>query len=232
MHTFLQVVTKYWMHFRYSITIIGLENVPANEELIVVSPHRTVTDSYLVPVAVGRKLIFMAKEEYFKLPGLKGRVRRWLLSYVAVPVNRDSAASRGRALLKLVAKLREGSSVGLHPEGTRTPTRAIYKGMPGAVIMAWKSGKRMLPVVILGLDEPKQWWSRPKVTVTIGEPLIFVQPERTEVSLTGISTRDLRAMNQLEQDKQTKKLMLLLASMTGWPYIDEYATDVKERMVA
>src|SRR3712207_8384400 len=56
----------------------GLEHIPAEGPVILASNHLSFADSVVIPVVVPRKVVFMAKSDYFTGPGLKGRaIKAW-----------------------------------------------------------------------------------------------------------------------------------------------------------
>ena len=54
----------------------GVDNVPATGPVILASNHLSFVDSVVIPVVTPRKVVFLAKEEYFNTPGLRGRLSK------------------------------------------------------------------------------------------------------------------------------------------------------------
>ncbi|MGB9809840.1 MAG: lysophospholipid acyltransferase family protein, partial [Caldanaerobacter sp.] len=73
-------------------------------------------------------------------------------------------------------RLKEGYSIGIFPEGGISPKGVIEKIYEGAMYLAYKSGKPLVPVVVQGTREvlplgkyvPKL---RGKIKVKVGEPI-------------------------------------------------------------
>lgn len=228
MHTLLRTITKWLLSLYYDVTVIGRENIPVDEPIIATSGHQAVVDSYALPAFLERNLVFLSKEEYFTLPGLKGWLMRTLLTGRAVPVNRASAISGVRALRELKAVLDRGGDVGLHPEGTRVPEGLVCKGLPGAVSLAWDTGVKILPVAILGSAQANRPGHRlprfrAKITVIIGQPMEFKPPW-----LFG-RVKMARAM---QQEVQTRQLMQRIAQLGGLKYVDKPPAQVKAEIAA
>ncbi len=77
----------------------GLEHIPAEGPLILASNHLSFADSIVIPVVVPRKVVFMAKSDYFTGPGIKGRaVKAWFNGLDMIPVDRDDNRSAVAAL--------------------------------------------------------------------------------------------------------------------------------------
>src|SRR3712207_8491331 len=72
----------------------GLEHIPAQGSVILASNHLSFADSVVIPVVVPRKVVFMAKSDYFTGPGIKGRaIKAWFNGLDMLPVDRDDNAS-------------------------------------------------------------------------------------------------------------------------------------------
>ena len=68
----------------------GLSNVPETGPVIVASNHLSFADSMIIPIVVPRKVVFLAKEDYFTGTGVKGAlVRGWFEGIGMIPVDRD-----------------------------------------------------------------------------------------------------------------------------------------------
>ena len=70
--------------------IEGLENIPSTGPVIMASNHLSFADSMVIPFFVPRKVVFLAKEDYFTGTGVKGAlIRGWFEGIGMVPVDRD-----------------------------------------------------------------------------------------------------------------------------------------------
>ena len=121
----------------------GNGNVPMDGPLVVVANHGSHLDPPLLGHALGRPVAFMAKAELFSIP-LLGRVIRACGAY---PVKRG--ASDREAIRTATAKLREGWAIGVFLDGTRQENGRVNQPMPGAALLAARSGAALLPVAIL-----------------------------------------------------------------------------------
>lgn len=154
--------------------ISGRENVPATGGFIMVSNHLANVDSFLIPLVLPRGVRFVSKDDFWKKPGLKGRITRWFFTAIeAVPLDR-AALSSGRGALDAGLKiLAEGDGFGIYPEGQRSKDGLLHEGRPGAAWLALESGCPILPVGLKGTDHlfKDSWWPKPGLlTVRIGEP--------------------------------------------------------------
>ena len=123
--------------------VSGRQNVPTSGSLVVVANHGSHLDPPLLGHALGRPVAFMAKEELFRVP-LLGPFIRALAAY---PVKRG--ASDREAIRTATARLNEGWATGVFLDGTRQTDGRINDPMPGAALLAARSGSPLLPVAII-----------------------------------------------------------------------------------
>ena len=121
----------------------GNGNVPMDGPLVVVANHGSHLDPPLLGHALGRPVAFMAKAELFSIP-LLGRLIRACGAY---PVKRG--ASDREAIRTATARLQEGWAIGVFLDGTRQENGRVNQPMPGAALLAARSGAALLPVAIL-----------------------------------------------------------------------------------
>ena len=137
----LMVFPLFRLVFRGRTT--GNARVPMHGPLVVVANHGSHLDPPLLGHGLGRPVAFMAKAELFRIP-LLGRLIRACGAY---PVNRG--ASDREAIRTATAKLQEGWAIGVFLDGTRQPDGRVNTPMPGAALLAARSGAPLLPVAIL-----------------------------------------------------------------------------------
>ncbi|ARD49438.1 1-acyl-sn-glycerol-3-phosphate acyltransferase [Sporosarcina sp. P37] len=129
----------------YRIKIIGQENFPKEGGVLLCTNHIDNLDPPIVGITCPRTVHFMAKEELFSKPVLKTLLPR----VQAYPVKRGM--SDREAFRKTIKLLRDEKVVGLFPEGTRSKTGEIGKGLAGAGFFALKGGDaKVVPCAIIG----------------------------------------------------------------------------------
>lgn len=224
----------WWMVFKWVLIgpvlravgrprIEGLENLPKDGSAILASNHLAVMDSFFLPLMVPRRIKFLAKSEYFTGKGLKGAFQKWFFSSVGcIPIRRGGADAAQDALDAGIAAINEGQLLGLYPEGTRSPDGRLFKGKTGMARMALETGAVVIPVAMVDTDKfNPPGTSIPRfahVKVRIGKPLDFSRFE-------GMSG------NRFIERAITDEVMYELMQLSGQPYVDVYAADVKNGVV-
>lgn len=131
------------------VTIEGLDDLPKDGPLIVVSNHISNADPPLVvgwlTPALGRQLHVLAKESLFV--GIVG----WFLRHNGItPVKSGGSDIEAYRVARQV--LDRGEILCIFPEGTRSPTGVMQEPKPGVAMLATRSGMPILPVGVSGSD--------------------------------------------------------------------------------
>lgn len=188
-------------------TVEGLHHVPSSGPVIVASNHLAFFDSVVIPVVVPRKVVFLAKSDYFTGTGAKGTLTRaWFTGLGMLPVDRDDTRAAIASLDTALEVLRRGEAFGIYPEGTRSRDGRLYRGRTGVAHLALTAGCPVVPVGLAGTEDIQPVGSnRPRratVSVRFGEP-ITVAGEYDGVP-AGLARREL-----------TDRIMTAIAGLTG-----------------
>ena len=145
----------------------GRDNIPGQGPLIVVANHLNLIDPPLLGVSLGRRASFMAKEELFR-----SKLASYFMgSLGAFPVSKGRLDRK--ALRRAMQVLADGLILVIFPEGMRSRGGRLRAALPGAALIALRSGVPIIPVGITGTEKLKGvfWlWRRPEITVNIGPP--------------------------------------------------------------
>jgi 1-acyl-sn-glycerol-3-phosphate acyltransferase len=187
-------------HLITRIRLIGRYNVPSEGAVILAANHLSWTDIPLVPLHFRRKVVYMAKEEYFK-----GKIA-WLVRFLgAFPVKRGEGDRQ--ALRAAEEQLKKGNILIIFPEGTRSRTRTLAKAHAGMGMIALRSGVPVVPVAIWGSENALKKLGAP-VTISYGEPMIL-KPKGNKITREDI-------------DEATDKVMRKIAEMLPSAYRGVY----------
>jgi 1-acyl-sn-glycerol-3-phosphate acyltransferase len=181
------------------------ENIPLQGPFILVSNHLSVSDPVLLGARLGRKVMFMAKEELFRNSFISYIIRR----FGAFPVKRKG--STRDALREAVRVLQQGAVLGMFPEGKRSRSDTLQSALSGSALIAAHNKALILPVAITGSEVMRgfNWiWRRPRVTIVIGRP--FYLPE------TG------HALTKIRLSEYTGIIMQHIAELLPEKYRGEY----------
>ena len=152
--------------------VYGLENIPKRGGAIVVGNHIHNSDPILMLAATSRPILWMAKAEVWKYPGI-----RWFANVSgAFPVDRGTFDRD--AIRTAIDILNDGLLLGIYPEGTRSTTGGLSEPFAGASLVAIRTNAPIIPCVIVGSDDlplngKKQRARRhryPQVQVLFGNP--------------------------------------------------------------
>jgi 1-acyl-sn-glycerol-3-phosphate acyltransferase len=159
-------------------TVTGLDHVPESGGVILASNHLSFVDSVVIPCVVPRKVVFLAKSDYFTGSGVKGAAQRaWFEGLGMLPVDRDDTKAAIASLDTALQVLGRGEAFGIYPEGTRSRDGRLYRGRTGVAHLALTAGVPVVPVGLAGTQHIQPVGARlPRladVSVTFGEPLDF-----------------------------------------------------------
>lgn len=128
------------------VKVIGSENYDHNGTYVVVSNHASMTDIPAILVGIDLNLRLVAKEELGKIP-----IFGWGLRFGDfILIKRGQNKEALRSLFEAEEKLREGKSVHLFADGTRSLDGTIKPFKRGGFLLAARTNTPVLPVTILG----------------------------------------------------------------------------------
>jgi 1-acyl-sn-glycerol-3-phosphate acyltransferase len=136
---------------------------------------------------------------------------RWLINCVSgIWINRE-AADLG-ALREALNYLRQGSMLGIAPEGTRSRSGALMEAKTGVAYLADKSGVPILPIAIWGTQG-----ALPRI-LRLARPRLYVHFGAT-FTLPALDRKDREGSMQ----RNTDEIMCRIAAMLPAEYWGAYA---------
>src|SRR5258708_6841739 len=203
----------------------GAEHVPRTGPAILASNHLSFSDHFFAPLPLPRKVVFLAKSEYFTGRGIKGLFSKAFFSGVGqIPVDRSGGVASERALTTGLRVLASGQLLGIYPEGTRTPDGRLFRGKTGVARLALEARVPVIPCAMIGgfeFQPPGRITPRLRVRpgVRFGKPLDFSRYYGMESD--GLV---LRAV--------TDEIIYEIMKLSGQEYVDGYAARHKARQHA
>ncbi len=166
-------ITKTWAKFvlavsRIKVTVQGSYNIRPDRSYIYMSNHQSNFD---IPVALAYlpfKFRWVAKAELFKIPIFGNAMHR----VGHINIDRSNRRAAFKSLKKAAKNIREGVSVLIYPEGTRSKDGNIGPFKNGGFVLAVESGAPIVPVIIHGT-----WpiMSKDKILVKPGNVIIEIK---------------------------------------------------------
>ena len=131
-----------------SVHVTGRENVDPNRTLIYVSNHQSMSDTLAV-FSVRAPALWVSKIENFYAPFLG-----WNMALNGfIPLKRGHLPSIMRMFRRCLARLREGHSLLVFPEGTRSLDGNLRHFYRGAFALATRANVSIVPIVLEGTGE-------------------------------------------------------------------------------
>ncbi len=131
---------------RLKVTVTGVEKLDPERSYIYMANHQSNAD---IPLLLGRLPVqfrWLAKAELFKIP-IFGRAMRGV-GYISI--DRSDRRSAFASLDRAARTIRDGTSVLIFPEGTRSLDGRIRPFKKGGFILSVDSGVPIVPIVIKG----------------------------------------------------------------------------------
>jgi 1-acyl-sn-glycerol-3-phosphate acyltransferase len=151
---------------------IGKEYLDTNSAQIVIFNHYSLLDMF----AINRHFVIAAKplikKELLSIP-----ILGWLFRMTAIPIDRNSSASKQAGFIKMKEELDKGISILIFPEGTRNrTTKPLNPFKDGAFRLAIETNTAIQPAVILNtrkLAKPNSLIFKPGTIIVQYLPPIF-----------------------------------------------------------
>jgi 1-acyl-sn-glycerol-3-phosphate acyltransferase len=198
------------------VKVEGRERVPKRGPVILACNHRSFLDSIFIPMVVHRRVTFVAKAEYFD----DAKTAWFFRGCGQIPIRREGGSASERALASATEVLRKGGVFGIYPEGTRTRDGFLHRGHTGIARLSMRNNAPIVPIGMIGSDEVQPVDRKMpnlfrRVTIRFGEP---IDPQR----YAGQENEHL-ALREL-----TDEVMFEIGELSGYQYVDTYATKQAE----
>ena len=168
-----------WVLFKivFFMKFEGRENIEKGKNVVLMGNHQCMLDPICLALCVpDREIHFMGKKELWN-----NKLLGWLFTKVhGFPVDRGNVNMA--AIRTAMGILKEGNTLGIFPEGTRSKVGHMLPLLGGASMLAFKSGCDVVPVYIDGNYKPFR-----RITVRVGKPISM---EEIKTTYSGKSALD------------------------------------------
>ncbi len=134
---------------RIRVDVKGVENLDPKQTVIFCSNHPSAMDIPILFVSLTVQFRFLAKRSLFHLPFLGWHLRR----SGHIPVDRGSPRKAARGFEQAAKRIREGRSVVMFPEGSRSRVPGMLPFKNGSFYLAILAGAPIVPITLNGSRE-------------------------------------------------------------------------------
>jgi 1-acyl-sn-glycerol-3-phosphate acyltransferase len=158
-----------WMGIRYEV---DHQDASASQTVYYVSNHQGQFDPILLMAVLERPMTFISKVENLKLPV----IGRWGKLIGFITFKREEFDANVTMLRQSVRTLKEGRSVLIFPEGTRSKSNALLEFKPGALLPAYLAKVPIVPVTQIHTHELDKFRRHKNMLrVIVGRPIDYGQ---------------------------------------------------------
>ncbi|GIO27887.1 lysophospholipid acyltransferase family protein [Ornithinibacillus bavariensis] len=154
-----------------NVHVTGRENIPDGPVLYVAN-HQGLFDILAILGHLGRPVGFIAKKEIKKLP----IISTWMELLQCVFIDRSDRRQSMNAINQGIENLKNGHSIVIFPEGTRSRGTKLNEFKPGSLRLATKAKVPIVPVTINGtykmLEEENGRVKGTTIYMTIHKPIL------------------------------------------------------------
>ena len=141
-----QSISKYVLKAtKTNMEVSGTENIP-NGNCVFISNHQAIFDGFVLLAYIDKPFSFIAKKEIKKIP----LVSSWIKSIGSIYLDRQNPRESIKAIQEGVAKINQGDSMLIFPEGTRSLSSSMNSFKKGSMKLAIKSKVAIVPITIDG----------------------------------------------------------------------------------
>ena len=128
------------------VNIVGLENLPKNQTVLLVSNHQSNFDIPLLLSCIDIPKGFIAKKELENWPFISA----WMKYINCIFMDRDNLRKSAESIVDGIKLLKSGYSMIIFPEGTRSKGKPVDEFKGGSFKLATKSKCLIVPLTING----------------------------------------------------------------------------------
>jgi 1-acyl-sn-glycerol-3-phosphate acyltransferase len=155
-----------------TVSVNGLDNIRFDGSCIYAANHQSGFDILALLGKLPVQFRWLAKAELFRFPILGQAMK----ASGYIPIDRDNRHKAFESINLAARRVREGNSIFIFPEGTRSLDGILQDFKKGGFILAIQSQHPMVPISITGshriLPKRGEWRISPgTIRITIGQPI-------------------------------------------------------------
>jgi 1-acyl-sn-glycerol-3-phosphate acyltransferase len=167
---------------RVKVEVRGLENVKANSPRIYMSNHQSYFDIFTLLAGLPVDFKFILKQELMKIPFLG-----WAMKGARyISIDREDGRQAIISMNRAAERIRNGASVLIFPEGTRSEDGVVGEFKKGGFLLALKSGCDIVPMAIAGsrniVPKGSRKVNRGTIFFNIGKPIPVAECSKREMN--------------------------------------------------
>lgn len=128
------------------VEVTGIENVPTDRSVVYIGNHQGIFDIPLLLGYIPYQKAFIAKIEILKVP----MISDWMKLMKCVFLARKNPRQSIEAIHQGIENVKNGYSMVIFPEGTRSKGGPVKEFKPGSFKLAFQSSADIVPVTIDG----------------------------------------------------------------------------------
>ena len=128
------------------VEVTGIENVPTDRSVVYIGNHQGIFDIPLLLGYIPYQKAFIAKIEILKIP----MISDWMKLMKCVFLDRKNPRQSVEAMHQGMENVKNGYSMVIFPEGTRSKGGPVNEFKPGSFKLAFQSEADIVPVTIDG----------------------------------------------------------------------------------
>jgi len=188
MRAIVVCVMNAFLRLIYKTNIVGTENLDLNEGYVLTANHKSNWDVIVLYVLLKKRLHFMAKSELFK-----NAFCGWFLKkFGAFPVNRDT--NDIKAIKHAMHILNDNKILAIFPQGKRSNELNVDDAKAGAVLLASRCKKPIVPVAITG-----NYKFRSHINIVVGKPISFEERKLSQEELHNQTVVVMKKIKELSE---------------------------------
>jgi 1-acyl-sn-glycerol-3-phosphate acyltransferase len=155
-----------------TVKVKGLENIDPQGTYVFASNHESWFDIFTILGKLPMQFRWLAKVELFRI-FILGKAME---SAGYIPIDRSDSRKAFKSIDMAAERVKNGTSIVIFPEGTRSPDGVLQDFKKGGFILALKSQQPMVPISISGsckiLPKRGRWQiERAVIRMSIGKPI-------------------------------------------------------------